>query len=212
MSNSLLKIIKERRSNFRFNSTPIKDEQLNLVLEAGRWAPSWANTQPWRFIVIKDNETKEKICSMVMGITNINMKDAPVCIAVCVNTKEDPFHFIEDGAAATQNMALAAQSTGLGSCWLGVFSLHDEKKSTERKIKQTLKIPDHWRLISLLPVGIPKIKETKSRKELSNILDLNSFTAREEKASKLDIEKKKKPETKKFLSPSSAREIEPALL
>jgi len=212
MSNSLLKIIKERRSNFRFNSTPIKDEQLNLVLEAGRWAPSWANTQPWRFIVIKDKETKEKICSMVMGITNINMKDAPVCIAVCVNTKEDPFHFIEDGAVATQNMALAAHSTGLGSCWLGVFSLHDEKKSTERKIKQTLKIPDHWRLISLLPVGIPKIKETKSRKELSNILDFNSFSAREKKASKLDIENKKKPETKKFLSPSSAREIEPALV
>ena len=59
MSNLVLETIRERRSSFRFEPTLINDEQLKLVLEAGRWAPSWANTQPWRFIVIKDKETKE---------------------------------------------------------------------------------------------------------------------------------------------------------
>lgn len=181
MSNNVLKTIRERRTIFRFKSTPINDEQLNLVLEAGRWAPSWANTQPWRFIVINDKETKEEICSNVTTIFNLGIKEAPICIAVCVNTKEDSFHFIEDGAAATQNMALAAQSIGLGTTWIGIFSLLDKKKSAERKIKKILKIPDQWRIISLLPLGIPKFKETKPRKDFSSIVDVNSFHNRDKK-------------------------------
>jgi len=211
MNNKVLKTIRERRSNFRFKSTPISDEQLNLILEAGRWAPSWANTQPWRFIIIKDEAIKERICSKVTTISRLNVKEAPICIAICVNSKTDQFHFIEDGAAATQNMALAAQSIGLGTCWMGVFSLHNEKKSAERKIKEILKIPDQWRLISILPLGVPKFDEKKSRKELSDIVDFNSFSVKEEKYSKFESAKKESTE-KKFLTPSSAREIEPALV
>ena len=212
MSNSVLKSIKERRTIFRFKSASINNEQLNIVLEAGRWAPSWANTQPWRFIVINDKEIKEKICSNVTTISSLGIKDAPICIAICVNPKEDSFHFIEDGAAATQNMALAAHSMGLGTTWIGIFSLLDNKKSAERKIKKILKIPDQWRLISLLPLGIPKFNETKSRKDLASMVDMNSFHTRSEKWSKLDEKKKLLSETKKTLQPSSAREIEPALV
>ena len=211
MSNLFLKIVRERRSNFRFESTPVSDEQLNLVLEAGRWAPSWANTQPWRFIVIKDKDVKEKICSSVITITNRSIKDCPLCIAVCVNTKKDPGHFIEDGAAATQNMALAAHSIGLGTCWIGVFSIHNERESAERKIKRILKIPDDWRLISILPLGVPKFKETKTRKDLSDVVDFNSFGSREE-YSELERTKEEKSETRRILTPSSARELEPALV
>ena len=184
MSKFLLKIIKERRSNYRFESTPIKDEQLNFVLEAGRWAPSWANTQPWRFIIINDQDLKEKICSNVTTVTNLSIKDSPVCIAVCVNSKKDPGHFVEDGAAATQNMALAAHSIGLGSCWIGLFSIHNEKDSAERRLRKILKVPDPWRLISILPVGIPKFKETKTRNKLSDMIDWNTFGNRQENIQK----------------------------
>ena len=179
MSNLVLETIRERRSSFRFEPTLINDEQLKLVLEAGRWAPSWANTQPWRFIVIKDKETKEKLCGGVATILTLSIKEAPLCIAVCVDTKKDPGHFVEDGAAATQNMALAANSIGLGTCWIGVFSIRDERKSAERKIRKILNVPDKWRVISLLPLGIPKTKVTKSRKELSDMVDLNSFGNRQ---------------------------------
>jgi nitroreductase len=75
VNNTVLKSIKERRTIFRFKSTPISNEQLNLVLEDGRWAPSWANTQPWRSIVINDKETKEKICSKVTTIFSLGIKD-----------------------------------------------------------------------------------------------------------------------------------------
>lgn len=182
-----------------------------MVLEAGRWAPSWANTQPWRFIVIKDKDLKERICGSVTTITNRSIKDSPLCIAVCVNTKKDPGHFVEDGAAATQNMALAAHSIGLGTCWIGVFSIRNEKESSERKIKRILKIPEDWRLISILPLGVPKFKETKTRKELSDLVDFNSFESREE-YSKFEVEKKGKSEIRRILPPSSARELEPALV
>ena len=181
MSNIVLNAISERRTIYRFKSTPIDNEQLNLVLEAGRWAPSWANAQPWRFIVINDKETKEKIGDSVTTIFSLGMKEAPICIAVCVNPKKDAFHYIEDGAAVTQNMALAAHSMGLGTMWVGIFSLRDEKKSTERKIKKILNIPDQWRIISLLPLGIPqnKVAKSKSRKDLPSLVDMNSFQIRD---------------------------------
>jgi nitroreductase len=99
----------------------------------------------------------------------------------------DPAHFVEDGAAATQNMALAAHSIGLGTCWIGVFSIHDEKKSSEKKIRKTLNIPDQWRIISILPLGIPKLKGTKSRKELASMVDLNSFGNGLEEHLELDL-------------------------
>jgi nitroreductase len=180
MINSVLKTIKERRSSVRFKSTHIDEEKVNAVLEAGRWAPSWANAQPWRFIVVKDEGTKERMSSAVLTFLNLSIKDAPICIAVCVNPREDSYHFVEDGTTATQNMALAAQSLGLGTSWIGVFSLHNEKNSAERKLKKILKIPKEWRLISILPLGVPKFKETKTRKERSKIVNLNNFMTREE--------------------------------
>ena len=153
--------------------------------------------------MINDEGIKEEISNSVTTITNLSIRDAPYCIAVCADPKKDPGHFVEDAAAATQNMALAAHSIGLGSCWIGVFSIRDEKGSAERKIRKILNIPDQWRLISILPLGIPKFKEKKSRKELSELVDLNSFGKRPEEYSKRHI---KKAEVRKTLPPGSARD------
>lgn len=211
MINPILKNIKNRRSNIRFESTPINEEKLNTILESGRWAPSWTNSQPWRFIVIKDKETKDELSKVSSSFFALSIKEAPVCIAVCVNPKKDPFHFIEDGTTATQNMTLVAQSIGLSTAWIGVFSLNNERESTERKMKGILKIPKEWRLISILPLGIAKFKETKTRNNLSEIVDINLFKNREEKKKKEEISEKRTSESSKIL-PSSAREIEPSLL
>lgn len=95
-----------------------------------------------------------------------------MCIAASVNPKEDPFHFIEDGATTTQNMALAAQSLGLGSCWIVVFDLKEEKNSAEERINALLNIPKNFRLISVLPVGVPRnvpFQERKNFHKLSTV-------------------------------------------
>jgi len=212
MFNPVLEAIKDRRNSLRFQSTLIDNEKLNAVLEAGRWAPSWANTQPWIFIVVKDKGIKDRMSSAVSTFFSLGIKDAPICIAVCVNPEKDSFHFIEDGAIATQNMALSAQSLGLSTSWIGVFSLSNEKNSTERKLKDILEIPKGWRLISILPLGVPKFKETKTRKELSKLVYLNHFVAEEEDKSILEAKEESLTPVRKTHEPVSPRELERALV
>jgi nitroreductase len=211
-TNIVLKTIMERRSNLRFKSTLVSDEKLNSVLEAGRWAPSWTNSQPWRFIVVKEKEVKDKIGDAVASIFNLTIKDAPVCIVTCVNTHKDPFHFVEDGAIATQNMALATQSLGLGTSWIGIFSLDNEKNSSERKVKEILRVPNNWRIISILPIGVPMFEETRKRKELSELLDFDVFQARDELKPDYREKSMSPADVLRVREPSSAREIEPALV
>jgi nitroreductase len=202
MVNMVLDTIKKRRSIINFLSKPVNDELLNAVLEAGRWTPSWLNQQPWKFIVVTNKETKMKASSMVPTVFSSTLKDAPIFIGVCVNPELDPYHFIEEGAAATQNMTLAAHSLGLGTCWIGAFSLSDERSSSERKLKKLLRIPKNWRLISLIPLGFPKFRGRKKRKELSDIVDSNYFVDREKKLSTKE-EIVQKTTIKKILTPTS---------
>ena len=208
----MLKAIKNRRNSVRFKSTPMDDEKLNMVLEAGQWAPSWMNLQPWRFIIVKDEGLKERMSHAVSTIFSLGIKDAPVCIAVCVNPKEDSFHYIEAGTTATQNMALAAQSLGMSTSWIGVFSLRNEKNSSERKLKEILQIPKEWRLISILPIGVPRFKEAKTRKNLHEISDLNHFIVKKEQQSELEPKEQPQFDTHKMREPSSTRDLERALV
>jgi len=170
MANPVLEAIRERRTVTRFESTQVEDDKLDAILEAGRWAPSWLNRQPWSFIVIKDKNIKQQLSEVVPTTFVQGLKEAPACIAVTVNPEEDQYHFVEAGAAVSQNMALAAHSLGLQSSWIGVFDVKDQKNSAESKVKQILEIPKKHRVIALLPIGhvkneIPK-KERKSLRQL----------------------------------------------
>ena len=169
MSNPVLEAIKNRRSVTRFDTAPLEEEKVQAILEAGQWAPSWLNRQPWKFIVIRDRLVKDRIAEFAPTVYKLALSEAPVCIAVCVDAVEDPFHYVEDGAVATQNMALAAQSLGLGSVWIGVFNVKNERNSAEERMKHILEIPRSFRLISVLPVGVLKLAPEKTRKSLSEI-------------------------------------------
>lgn len=176
MGTPVLEAIKNRRSVVRFEETQVKEDNIESILEAGRWAPSWLNKQPWTFIVITDQNIKDRLSKVVPTVFVQGLKEAPVCIAVVVDTTEDPYHFVEDGAVATQNMALAAYSLGLYSCWIGIFDLENQNKSAEAKVRQLLEIPQTHRAISLLAIGylrgdIPK----KNRKTLYQLVHKNKF-------------------------------------
>jgi nitroreductase len=175
MVNPILENIRDRRSIAAFETTPIEEETIHAILEAGRWAPSWLNTQPWSFILITDQDIKERISKHVPAVYSPGIMKAPIIIAVCVNPSEDPYHFVEDGAVATQNMALAARSLGLASSWIGVFNLKREKDSAEEKIKEILEVPTTYRLISLLPIGVQKHAPVKLRKKLSELVYRDKF-------------------------------------
>lgn len=169
--NAVLKAIRERRSIPMFRPELVDDEEIQAVLEAGRWAPSFRNSQPWEFIVVKDQTRREKITNLAarVALTHKGIQGAPAIIVTCVDPRKDSSHFIEDGAAATQNMALAAHSLGLASYWVGIFDPRDEKGSLEREVKEVLNIPKEHRVIALLPIGIAAHDVQSERKSLTEI-------------------------------------------
>ena len=170
VSNEVLDAIKDRRSIKKFKPTPVEEDEIREILEAGRWAPSRMNKQPWKFVVIRDDETLEKINDHVPMFFSSGVLTAPVAIAVLVDPEEEPHHFIEDGAAVTQNMTLAAHSLGLGSTWIGVFDLEKKDRSREKMIKKILDVPNSWRLISILPIGEPEEVPGSERKDISSLV------------------------------------------
>lgn len=182
--NEVLNVIKERRSIRNFQSTPVDDEKIKAIVSAGQWAPSFLNLQPWKFIIVKDEALKKSIAQVLkLPLTATEYRgtkgfefipQAPVIIVTCVNPKKDQVHHAEDGAIATQNMALAAQSLGLGSCWIGVLN----HGYIEDEIKKTLEVPDEFRIISLLPIGVPGEHITKTREELEDIVFHEKFDSR----------------------------------
>lgn len=180
MANTVLKTIRERRSTVRFKSEEVEEEKIQQILEAGRWAPSFMNRQPWEFIVVSDPEVKRQLTQIGVRLTLFSegIKQASAVIVVVVDPKKDPYHYIEDGSVSTQNMLLAAHSLGLASYWIGVFNLQGEKKSPEEAVKETLKIPKDLRVIALLPIGIPAYEERSNRKQLIDVVHRNYYGKR----------------------------------
>ena len=178
MRNEVLDTIMRRRSIYRFTTESVPEEKITSILEAGRWAPSYANIQPWEFIIVRDPKLKAalvEITQMAMA-THAGIEGAQTFIVTCVNPKKDEYHFIEGGAVATQNMALAAHSLGLASYWVGVFDRADAENSVENKIKQVLNVPSHLRVISLLPIGVPAYSIEKQRKRLDEICHNDKYS------------------------------------
>lgn len=158
--------IRTRRSIRSYRDAEVEEEKLNKVLDAGRLAPSANNGQEWRFVVVRNGETRHKLgeaaCSQKF------VAEAPVVIACCsvesekVLTCGHPAYAI-DVAIAIDHMTLAATSLGLGTCWIGAFY--------EDRVREILGIPDSIRVVELLTLGYPKEKPLpRVRKRLGEIV------------------------------------------
>jgi nitroreductase len=165
--NEVLRTIKNRRTIRRFKSDPIEEEKLQAILDAGRWAPSFSNLQPWKFIVMKDQNLKKALDKAAReSVLHLGINEAPVIILVCVDRRIDPLHAIEAGAAATQNMTLAATSLGLGAGWIGIWGTE-----AEASIQKIFKLPETVRAVSLLPLGIPDESPEGHRKPIEEFTE-----------------------------------------
>ncbi len=168
--------IKTRRSIRHYKSEAIAEEKLNAVLEAARWAPSWANTQCSRFVVVQNSETKAKLAD---ALTPWNpaykaVKEAPIVIVACAELGKSGFYqgepvtdkgdwYMFDVALAMQNIALAAHSLGLGTVHVGAFDA--------QKVGQILNVPEGAAVVEMTPLGHPaKEGKTPKRKELSELV------------------------------------------
>ncbi|MGD0689339.1 MAG: nitroreductase family protein [Candidatus Bathyarchaeia archaeon] len=192
MGNEVLDAIMQRRSIYQFKPEAVPTEKITSILEAGRWAPSYANSQPWEFITVTDSKLKQEVVEIAKETmaAHAGIEGAHTIIATCVDPEKDQYHFIEDGAVATQNMALAAHSLGLATYWVGIFSLMNDRKSVEHRIKEVLNIPEKIRVISLLPIGVPAYSVEKQRKRLEEICHVDKYGSRQSGVGVEDQDKK----------------------
>ena len=163
--------IKNRHSVRKFKNKDVEEEKLNRILEAARFAPSASNRQEWRFVVIRNPETRKKMIEVANGQSFIG--EAPVVLACCAETDGHVMAcgqqcYPIDVAIAMEHIALQAVSEGLGTCWIGAFS--------EDKARKVLGIPEHIRVVELMPLGYPDtVPRPKNRKELSEIVRYESW-------------------------------------
>jgi len=178
IDNSTLATIRERRSANRFLSTPISDEQLDAILEAGRWAPSSLNSQPWGFVVVTDPQIRAEMGVILREITWAwsGFAAAPAMIVVSVDPARDPNHFVEDGAIAAQNLCLAAHSVGLASSWAGVYASDARKGTVEKALRKLLALPRTHRVIAVIPIGTAVHVGRGSRRLLAEIVHRDRFS------------------------------------
>jgi len=164
--NEVLNAIKNRRTIRKFKPNPIDEEKLQMILEAGRWAPSFSNLQPWKFFVTKDQNLKNELDKASKeSVLHLGINEAPLVILVCVDRRIDPLHAIEAGAAAAQNIALAGHSLGLGVGWIGVWGTE-----AETAIQKLFQLPETIRVVSLLPIGYPAESPQGNRKPLKEFI------------------------------------------
>lgn len=171
-------LVLKRYSVRQYKDVPVEREKLDMVLEAGRMAPSAVNYQPWQFIVVRDPEILAKLHGCY---SREWFKAAPVVIVVCGDHSEG-WHRTSDGkdhtdidvAIAVDHMTLQAVELGLGTCWVCNFNPFLSK--------DVLNLPDHLEAIAMLPIGYPSDNDvlsskSKSRKPLSQILHWDQFKA-----------------------------------
>ncbi len=173
--------IKSRRSIREFKPDSVDEEKLRAVLEAARWAPSWANTQCWDLVVVKDPATKLEL-SETLPPSNPStnaVKNAPVVIVACarlgksgykkgvVTTDKGDF-FMFDTALALSNLSLAAVALGLGTVHVGNF---DAKKAA-----QILCVPEGACVVEMMPLGQPAQSPTApARRECTEFVHLDKY-------------------------------------
>jgi nitroreductase len=177
----LMEIIKGRRSVRRYQERQIAETELNTILEAVRWAPSWANTQCWEVIVVRDPAVKEKLQETLSpgNAATEAIVEAPVVIALCAKLERSGFKmgevrtkfgdwFMFDLGLATQNLCLTAHNLNMGTVIVGLFD--------QDKAKEFLGVPGGYEVVALIPVGYPAREAKQShRRQISEFVHYNTF-------------------------------------
>ncbi len=183
-----LEAIKTRRSVRKFTPKPVEPEKLQRILEAAQQAPSWANLQCWRFVVVQDQAARLRISELSYveaffapkgyksNPAQRALAEAPVVIVACADPAKSgdlrgEQYYMTDLGIAAENLMLAAHDQGLGSVFVGVFD--------EEQVAELLNIPPEIRIIGLFPIGYP-LEEGKAgppRKPLEEIVFYEKWKA-----------------------------------
>jgi len=162
MKEDLLKVIQSRRSVRRFSQNPIPENELKEILKTGFSAPSAGNRQPWRVVILKDRTRIDRIAIAAFGQTFI--ANASIVLVICAVPYESAERYkergamlyaLQDTAALTQNIILAAHALGYATCWIGAFD--------ENEVVEILNVPNGMRPVSIIPIGHAEGEPPKAR-------------------------------------------------
>ena len=159
--NAIFDNIIARTSVRSYTSQAIEEEKIDMLLRAGMAAPSACNKQPWHFIAITNREILDQIPTFSPYASMV--KQAPLAIVVCgdlsktLEGKEQEF-WIQDCAAATENILLMAQGLQLGAVWTALYPLQDRYQGMQK----LLNLPDNLVPLNTLIIGYPK-EEAKAK-------------------------------------------------
>ena len=166
MSNPILTALLKRRSIRKYTDREITREEITAMLEAGRWAPSGKNNQPFRFLVVRADDDRMPALAECTVYSHI-VKNAPVMIGVFLD-KNSLYHELKDHQSAggcIQNIMLAAHSLGLGTVWLG------QMMNNADQVLDVLKLDkEQYEFITFIAVGEPAQEGSSSRKPLEEIM------------------------------------------
>jgi nitroreductase len=163
----LQEAIRGRRSIRNYYDKPVDDETVRKIIEAGTWAPSACNCQAWRFIVINDHNILQKLYKL--GSATF-VKDAHQAILVVCNNQSDNLEYrdyIQNGAAAVQNMSLMAYSLGVATCWVNNLP-------NKGVLRWEFDIPHYYDPIAMLTLGYP-LRDAVDRPRKNKLDDLISY-------------------------------------
>lgn len=171
----IFEVIKGRRSIRDYRPDPIPEKDLMRILEAGIWAPSAGNLQPWEFIIVRNDDIKKRLSEAAYGQTWV--WKAPIVIVVCANIHKTAsiygerganLYCLQDTAAAIQNILLASYYLGYGTCWIGAFN--------EKRVKEILRMPEHVRPVALIALGKPaESPDPPPRRSLESVLHWEKY-------------------------------------
>ncbi len=159
-----LSLIQKRRSIRRFLKKSVEREKINFLIEAALRSPSSRGLNSWEFVFVTDPDLLDRL-SRAKQHGSAFLKDAPLGIVVCADPNKCDV-WIEDSSIASIYIQLAAESMGLGNCWIQIRErMHSETKTSEEYVREVLKIPGEMKVESMVAVGYPDEKKPPHRKE-----------------------------------------------
>lgn len=166
-----MKEIFQRRSIRKYTDQPVSRSQLEDLLRAAMAAPTANNQQDWEFVIIDDRKLLNKIPSFHPYSKMLNQ--APAAIAVCADLDQEASagYWVQDCAAATQNILLQARHMGLGTCWLGIYPREERVEG----LKELLGLPARVMPLALIAVGYPAEEKGPSNRFNPDKIHINKW-------------------------------------
>lgn len=165
----LSEVLEKRRSIRKFKKEVPSDDLIKKCIEAACLAPSSRNSQPWKFIIVKDKE-KIKELSKTQPYSSF-LENAPVVIVALAEEDKSPRHWVEDVSCAVMLLMLKATELGLGTCWNAVYS--PENQEREDYVRKVLKISKRYRVLANIALGFPD--ETPGKKKIKSFEEVTSI-------------------------------------